>query len=390
MTGSQSPGVDRLRLRTIIERMFSLSLAAHLRSPLAPACIMVVTWLVLHAGLGEGVLAAPTGQSAIPGRLAAADAAAMGSPGGAAQGLVIRSAPVAGAPGARGGDRPPLGTALWISGQLVVRTGLRTLRLYHVRVDGSAAGGWIAAEAVQVTAGAVPYLQAAVNLSPSSGGVTAPRDVPEMSVPGGRTAAPQPLASDPPLPAWLPNTVRRWEPELRLAADEQGLDPRWLAIVVLVESGGWAGARSPAGAEGLMQVMPATAAEVLGGTRWRGPQPDPATPQGNLRIGAAYLARLARQLPIDLMPAQAGAGPGLAAAAYNAGPGRLLQHLRDGRPLPPETRAYQRWVDGLWAEHNQDSSPTLDAWRAAGGQVLLDAAANWSEAQGLPGAALGD
>ena len=83
---------------------------------------------------------------------------------------------------------------------------------------------------------------------------------------------------------------------------------------------------SPAGAIGLMQVMPATYAEM----RLRhGLGPDPAVPRDNIRAGAAYLRAM-----VDRFGCPGGF------AAYHAGPERVEALLRDGRKLPAETEFY--------------------------------------------------
>jgi len=84
---------------------------------------------------------------------------------------------------------------------------------------------------------------------------------------------------------------------------------------------------SPAGAMGLMQIMPATWAELRG--RY-GLGRDPFAPRDNILAGTAYLREmLDRYGNVAAM-----------LAAYNAGPARLDQHLATGRALPAETRAY--------------------------------------------------
>ena len=118
---------------------------------------------------------------------------------------------------------------------------------------------------------------------------------------------------------------------------------------------------SPVGAMGLMQVMPATFAELSG--RY-GLGSDPYEPRANILAGAAYLREMYDRF-----------GPAHFLAAYNAGPGRVDEHLRTGRPLPGET---QRYVQALGTELAGDvgvsGSPapstvrdltTLDALRAA-------------------------
>jgi hypothetical protein len=75
-----------------------------------------------------------------------------------------------------------------------------------------------------------------------------------------------------------------------------------------------------------MQVMPATFAELR--ARY-GLGPDPHDPRTNIMAGAAYLREMYDRY-----------GPRYFLAAYNAGPARVDAHLRTGRPLPYETRAY--------------------------------------------------
>src|SRR5690606_30080156 len=169
-----------------------------------------------------------------------------------------------------------------------------------------------------------------------------------------RPTAPPPAspAIDPLGVAWLPSSVRRHELEIQRAALLHGIDPGLLAIVVHTESRGRPEPRSPAGARGLMQLMPATAAEIA---EQRGlPAPTSAQlhePAYNLDLGAWYLARqLERygELPLAL-------------AAYNAGPGRVAAVQRGEAELPEETRRYQATIVALWRERWLPWSPTLAA-----------------------------
>ena len=111
----------------------------------------------------------------------------------------------------------------------------------------------------------------------------------------------------------------------RIAA-ESGVDRALLYAVASQESGFDPHAVSPAGAVGLMQLMPATAQRF-------GVQ-DRLDPEQNLRGGAAYLAWLLTHFDQDL---------DLALAAYNAGEGAVHRH---GNRIPPyaETQAYVRAV----------------------------------------------
>ncbi|MDP1908451.1 MAG: lytic transglycosylase domain-containing protein, partial [Hyphomicrobium sp.] len=109
------------------------------------------------------------------------------------------------------------------------------------------------------------------------------------------------------------------------AARRFGIPERWLRAVMRAESAGDVRAISSAGAIGLMQIMPATWAELR--VRHRLGR-DPYDPRDNILAGAAYLREMYDRY----------GSPGFL-AAYNAGPGRYEEYLA-GRPLPAETRAY--------------------------------------------------
>jgi soluble lytic murein transglycosylase-like protein len=116
-------------------------------------------------------------------------------------------------------------------------------------------------------------------------------------------------------------------------ADAAGIDARLIVALVAVESSWNVAARSPAGARGLGQLMPATAAEM-------GVEPSDAA--DNLRGTIAYLR---------LLLAHYAAWPPrqryiAAIAAYNAGPGAVDR--AGGRPPSAETQAYVRRVIALW------------------------------------------
>ncbi len=109
------------------------------------------------------------------------------------------------------------------------------------------------------------------------------------------------------------------------AAQRFGVPEAWIRAVMRVESAGDVRAISSAGAMGLMQVMPATWAELRVRHRLGG---NPYEPRDNILAGAAYLREMHDRY----------GSPGFL-AAYNAGPGRYEEYLA-GRPLPAETRAY--------------------------------------------------
>jgi soluble lytic murein transglycosylase-like protein len=105
------------------------------------------------------------------------------------------------------------------------------------------------------------------------------------------------------------------------AAQKQTLDPALIKAVIREESAFKPCAISAKGAQGLMQLMPATARDLHVNNAF-----DPAQ---NVHAGAAYLKQLLQRYKGDLR---------LALAAYNAGPGRADQE--SDTPLPLETQNY--------------------------------------------------
>ncbi len=96
----------------------------------------------------------------------------------------------------------------------------------------------------------------------------------------------------------------------------RGLDPFFVAGLIRQESMFDARIRSPAGAVGLMQLMPATAREVAASLGLRYSPEALDDPEINVRLGTTFLARMVSRF--DGLPEDA-------LAAYNAGPGRIQQ-----------------------------------------------------------------
>jgi len=128
--------------------------------------------------------------------------------------------------------------------------------------------------------------------------------------------------------------------DVRALIDEQ---PPLIRAVIGQESAGKFDAISKAGAQGLMQLMPATGREVFQNLKLKGLLPgyqeyDPYDPELNVILGTEYLNQMMNKFG-DVQ---------LALAAYNAGPGRISRLMKEYgdsfeaiRPyLPDETRKY--------------------------------------------------
>ncbi|WP_146907484.1 lytic transglycosylase domain-containing protein [Arenimonas daejeonensis] len=122
--------------------------------------------------------------------------------------------------------------------------------------------------------------------------------------------------------------------QFRAAARLTGVDEAWLRAIAHVESGYDPQAVSPKGAQGLMQLMPDTAAayEVT----------DPFDPNQSIQAGARHLGDLMRRYPKDLRKV---------AAAYNAGAEAVDRH--GGVPPYAETLDYVEKVMRLHGEYRR-------------------------------------
>ncbi|MCK1745388.1 lytic transglycosylase domain-containing protein [Bradyrhizobium sp. 139] len=119
---------------------------------------------------------------------------------------------------------------------------------------------------------------------------------------------------------------------LREAAEASGIPVPFFARLIWQESRFKSNEVSQAGAQGVAQFMPETAAEVG--------LDDPFDAMKALPASARFL----RKLRDDF------GNLGLAAAAYNAGPGRIQKWLARESELPRETRDYVRIITGTKAE----------------------------------------
>lgn len=126
---------------------------------------------------------------------------------------------------------------------------------------------------------------------------------------------------------------------IEAAATRNRLDPSFFARLIWKESLFDAAAVSPAGAQGIAQFMPGTAA--LRGLA------DPFNPAEALAASALYLADLTRDF----------GNIGLAAVAYNGGEARAERFVAEKAMLPAETRAYVQAITGHSADTWRDAPP---------------------------------
>ena len=142
----------------------------------------------------------------------------------------------------------------------------------------------------------------------------------------------------------------QFQAHIKEASQRFGIPARWIEAVITAESSGEPKAVSPKGAMGLMQLMPETWAELrdqhdLGA--------DPFDARMNILAGTAYLKAMQDRFGYPAL-----------FAAYNAGPGRYEDHLRTGKRLPAETRAYVARIEKMLGSSSElsldrtDSPPT--------------------------------
>ena len=132
--------------------------------------------------------------------------------------------------------------------------------------------------------------------------------------------------------SWKHNR-KRFSPTIERMAEQHDLPPHLLHAIIMVESAYNPQALSSAGAQGLMQLMPATAN--------RFGVDDPYNPTQNIRAGATYMKWLLTLFEGDLS---------LALAAYNAGENAVKRY---NNSIPPfkETQRYVKKVLGFYKKY---------------------------------------
>ena len=123
----------------------------------------------------------------------------------------------------------------------------------------------------------------------------------------------------------LPAELSRVSVAIAAESSRAELPIELVLALIQVESSGYNFAVSRVGAMGLMQVMPATGEDVARriGLHWAGP-PTLFDPVSNVRLGIPYLRELVDRY----------GSVRTALAAYNWGPTRIAERLRQGKPVP--------------------------------------------------------
>jgi len=126
-----------------------------------------------------------------------------------------------------------------------------------------------------------------------------------------------------------------WQDLLVGAATDLAIQPEFMFAIARQESAFMRDVRSPAGARGLMQLMPGTAQDMAREVGLQISNADLYRPEVNVILGGRYLQQLLEQFGNNRI---------LAAMAYNAGPNRVRQWLRDApeTPLPLDV-----WIETI-------------------------------------------
>lgn len=143
-----------------------------------------------------------------------------------------------------------------------------------------------------------------------------------------------------------------------------GVDPYLLMAITRRESAYNPNALSPAGARGLMQLMPGTASQVSRELGISDPGPyGVLDPELNIRLGSTYLRDKLQRYQGNRLAA---------AAAYNAGPGRVDQWLGDG------VEAFDLFVESIPFRETRDYVQAVLSYR-----VIFESLANGGNSEGV-------
>jgi soluble lytic murein transglycosylase-like protein len=135
----------------------------------------------------------------------------------------------------------------------------------------------------------------------------------------------------------IPLNRQSFNEEITAASEVFSVDASLIRAIIHAESAYQPEALSPKGAQGLMQLMPATGKELQVSNVF--------DPVSNIAGGTKYLSILLQEFDDDI---------DLAAAAYNAGPGAV--HKYGGIPPYKETKEYVRRINILYRRYRSAGS----------------------------------
>lgn len=164
------------------------------------------------------------------------------------------------------------------------------------------------------------------------------------------------------LPSYSRNK-NAFDPIIKQAASQHGISEGLIKAVMHTESGFNVNARSPVGAQGLMQLMPATARRFNVSNAF--------DPQQNIMAGAKYLSWLMKRF---------NGNTSLVLAGYNAGEGNVAKY--GGIPPFKETQDYVRRVSSrysnLYSNGIASSTSSSNDHHADNGKIIAQSSSNES------------
>ncbi|OTG76824.1 lytic transglycosylase domain-containing protein [Acinetobacter terrae] len=164
------------------------------------------------------------------------------------------------------------------------------------------------------------------------------------------------------LPSYSRNK-NAFDPIIKQAASQHGISEGLIKAVMHTESGFNVNARSPVGAQGLMQLMPATARRFNVSNAF--------DPQQNIMAGAKYLSWLMKRF---------NGNTSLVLAGYNAGEGNVAKY--GGIPPFKETQDYVRRVSSrysnLYSNGIATSTSSSNDHHAEHGKIIAQSSSNES------------
>lgn len=164
------------------------------------------------------------------------------------------------------------------------------------------------------------------------------------------------------LPSYSRNK-NAFDPIIKQAASQHGISEGLIKAVMHTESGFNVNARSPVGAQGLMQLMPATARRFNVSNAF--------DPQQNIMAGAKYLSWLMKRFK---------GNTSLVLAGYNAGEGNVAKY--GGIPPFKETQDYVRRVSSrysnLYSNGISSSTSSSNDHHAENGKIIAQSSSNES------------